>query len=178
MARAACRFAAQPSGVRHSTIPALRQRIAPSNFKGGYGQIQRFSSAAILREKKYTEDHEWIELSSDGKIRTIEISDYAANALGDVVYVELPESEFEVGAADAMGAVESVKSASDILSPVAGKVKETNKTLEETPGLINQDPEGEGWIAKLELAKGAQAEVGGLMDAAKYKKFTEEAESE
>lgn len=103
---------------------------------------------------------------------TLGISAYAANALGDVVYVELPELELEVGQGDAIGAVESVKSASDIMTPVSGKVAEANKALEEKPGNLNQDPEGEAWIAKIEIKD--SEELKDLMDAQAYKAFTEE----
>jgi glycine cleavage system H protein len=104
---------------------------------------------------------------------TLGISKYAAEALGDVIYVELPETGLEVGTEDAVGAVESVKSASDINTPFAGKVVEANSALEEKPGLLNQDPEGEAWIAKLEV-EGAAEEIAKLMDAPAYKAFTEE----
>jgi glycine cleavage system H protein len=106
---------------------------------------------------------------------TLGISKYAAEKLGDVIYVELPEASLTVNAGDAVGAVESVKSASDIMTPVAGKVLESNSILEEKPGLLNQDPEGEGWITKVEIAEGG-AEVEGLMDGEGYRKFTEEAD--
>lgn len=125
----------------------------------------------MVKAKQYTEDHEWIELSADGKTATLGISSYAAKALGDVVYIELPELELEIGAGDAIGAVESVKSASDILTPIGGKVVEVNNALEEKPGGINKDPEGEGWIAKVEV----QGEPEGkLMSAEEYTAFTEE----
>jgi glycine cleavage system H protein len=104
---------------------------------------------------------------------TLGISKYASEALGDVIYVELPETGLEVGFDDAVGAVESVKSASDINTPFAGKVVEANSVLEEKPGLLNQDPEGEAWIAKLEV-DGAEEEFAKLMDSAAYKTFTEE----
>jgi glycine cleavage system H protein len=104
---------------------------------------------------------------------TLGISSYAAKALGDVIYVELPEQNLEVGYGDAVGAVESVKSASDIMTPIAGKVVEANSVLEDQPGLLNQDPEGEGWIAKLEV-KDAEEIFAKLMDTDGYKKFTEE----
>jgi glycine cleavage system H protein len=125
-----------------------------------------------VREKKYTEDHEWIELSNDGKTATLGISEYAANALGDVVYIELPEEDLEISAGDAIGAVESVKSASDILTPIGGTVVEVNNTLQDKPGGINKDPEGEGWIAKVQV-KGEPE--GKLMSGEEYKAFTEEA---
>ena len=106
------------------------------------------------------------------EIATIGISTYAAKALGDVVYVELPTMDLEVNAGDAIGAVESVKSASDIYAPIGGKVIQANSVLEEKPGTINNGPEGEGWIAKIEIKK--KDELDGLMDTEAYKKHTEE----
>ncbi len=104
---------------------------------------------------------------------TLGISTYAAKALGDVVYIELPIIDLEISSGDAIGAVESVKSASDILSPVGGKVIEVNSLLEEKPAEINRDPEGEAWIAKIEVEEGG-ADVEGLMSKDKYKEFTED----
>lgn len=124
-----------------------------------------------MQEKKYTEDHEWIELSEDGKTCTLGISTYAANALGDVVYIELPQIDLDIGSGDAIGAVESVKSASDILTPIGGTVTEVNSVLEEKPGLINQDPEGDGWIARIAVNEEA---TGKMMTAEEYKVFTDE----
>jgi glycine cleavage system H protein len=124
--------------------------------------------------KKYTPDHEWIELSSDSKTGTIGISTYAANALGDVVFVELPTLSLEVSRNDTIGSVESVKSASDIMTPVSGTITEANAVLEEKPSMINKSPEGEGWIAKIEVRD--VKEIEGLMDEVAYKKFTEESE--
>ena len=92
------------------------------------------------------------------------------------MYVELPEIDQEVGKADTFGAVESVKSASDLFSPVAGKIVETNSMLEEKPSQINKDPEGEGWIAKFELAEGAKEDLDQLMSADAYLKHTEKSE--
>ena len=134
-----------------------------------------FAASARAWEKKYTEDHEWIELSGDRKTGTIGVSAYAAKALGDVVYVELPSIDLEVNAGESIGAVESVKSASDIMTPVAGKIVEANNVLEDKPGTINQSPEADGWLAKIEVADAA--EVDALMDADAYKAFTEEADS-
>ena len=102
---------------------------------------------------------------------TIGISNYAAKALGDVVYVELPIIELEVNAGDAIGAVESVKSASDIYSPVSGMIIETNSELEAKPGTINSGAEAEGWIARVEIKDGKEVEK--LMGAEEYGKFTE-----
>jgi glycine cleavage system H protein len=103
---------------------------------------------------------------------TLGISEYAANALGDVVYIELPQKDLEVSAGEAIGAVESVKSASDILTPISGKVVDVNETLESKPGNINKDPEGEAWIAKVEVEGEAE---GKLMTKEEYTAFTEDA---
>ena len=100
---------------------------------------------------------------------SIGISAHAASAVGDIVFVELPEKGASLQASDVMGAVESVKSASDLYIPVGGTIVETNTKLEETPGLINKSPEDEGWIVKIELAKGEVDTVEKLMNADQYK---------
>ncbi|KAI9716279.1 MAG: hypothetical protein M1812_005504 [Candelaria pacifica] len=125
-----------------------------------------------VEEKRYTKDHEWIELSDDGSTGTIGVSKYAANSLGDVVYVELPTMDLEVNAGDSIGAVESVKSASDIMTPVSGKITGANEGLEVKPSLINQGPEGEGWIAKISVKD--KKEIEELMSLEEYRTFTEE----
>ena len=131
----------------------------------------------VERAKRYTEAHEWIELSSDKKVGTIGISDYAARALGDVIYVELPEPSASFAVGDALAAVESVKSASDIYAPCGGTVVEVNSALEEKPDTIGKSAEGEhGWLAKIELSGDKEVErVETLMDADAYRKYTEEA---
>jgi len=131
-----------------------------------------FSSRPGLYVKKYTEDHEWIELDADGKIGTIGITEYAAKALGDVVFVELPELGLEVAKGDTIGAVESVKSASDIMTPVSGKITDHNKVLEEKPGTINKSPEADGWLAKIELSE--VSELDSLMSKEDYDNFEKE----
>ena len=103
---------------------------------------------------------------------TLGISEYAAKALGDVVYIELPQVELDVSEGDAIGAVESVKSASDILTPISGTVAEVNSALESTPAQINKDPEGEAWIAKIKVS---EEPSGKLMSKSEYTEFTEEA---
>ncbi|KAF6238281.1 hypothetical protein HO173_003561 [Letharia columbiana] len=103
---------------------------------------------------------------------TIGVSVYAAKNLGDVVFVELPALDLEIKAGDSMGAVESVKSASDILSPVSGKIIEANDVLQEKPGTINKSPEGEGWIARIQVKDGGEVEK--LMSMDEYAKFTAE----
>lgn len=126
--------------------------------------------------RKYTKDHEWIDLNADKTTGVIGISEYAAEELGDVVYVELPEEGKEVGRGDAIGAVESVKSAADINAPVTCKITHVNLVLEEKPGTINQVPEddshGGGWIAKVEVGEAAAQELDALMDAEEYKTYT------
>ncbi|EOA87387.1 glycine cleavage system H-protein subunit [Exserohilum turcicum] len=129
-----------------------------------------FSVSAAFKEKRYTEDHEWIEMSADGKTCTLGISEYAAKALGDVVYIELPQVDMDVSEGDAIGAVESVKSASDILTPISGVVAEVNTALESTPGNVNKDPEGEAWIAKITV----DGEPSGTMSKDEYAEFTAE----
>ena len=148
-----------------------------------------FASSALLQAKKYTEDHEWIELSADGQTGmdcfrgqfevmlkiysgTIGVSKYAAEALGDVVYVELPTLGLEIGAGDTIGSVESVKSASDIMTPVSGVVTEINSLLEQKPGTINKSPEGDGWLAKMQIEN--TEEMDNLMSAEEYRQFTDE----
>ncbi|KAL9035314.1 MAG: hypothetical protein Q9214_006641 [Letrouitia sp. 1 TL-2023] len=134
-----------------------------------------FSTSTACLGKKYTKDHEWIEIDEDTQRHgTIGITTYAAKALGDVVFVELPTLDLEVSAGDAIGAVESVKSASDIMSPISGRVVERNELLEEKPGTINRGPEAEGWIARIEVGEGVVGEVEGLMGEEEYRKFTEE----
>lgn len=103
---------------------------------------------------------------------TIGITEYASKALGDVVYVELPELGLDVSKGDTIGAVESVKSASDIMTPVSGKVVDHNKVLEEKPGTINKSPEGEGWLAKIEVSD--TTELDSLMSKEEYDSFEKE----
>jgi glycine cleavage system H protein len=103
---------------------------------------------------------------------TLGISTYAAKALGDVVYIELPQTDMEVSSGDAIGAVESVKSASDILTPISGTVAEVNSSLEQTPANINKDPEGEAWIARITVEGEPE---GKMMTKEEYTAFTEDA---
>lgn len=111
---------------------------------------------------------------TDDSVGTIGITSYAAKSLGDVVYVELPQTEIAVKKGDSIGAVESVKSASDIMTPVSGRVIEANTVLEESPSTINKGPEDSGWFAKIEVSD--VAEVQDLLDADAYKKLTDDLE--
>ena len=115
----------------------------------------------------FTEDHEWIEL--DGEIGTVGITDYAQGQLGDIVFVDVPEEGKELTKGDEAAVVESVKAASDVYTPVSGTVIEGNAALADTPALVNEDPEGDGWFFKLTLSD--TAELDGLMDEAAYEAF-------
>lgn len=117
---------------------------------------------------KYADSHEWIKDNGDGTA-TVGISDHAQEALGDLVFVELPEIGTEVAAKDACAVVESVKAASDIYSPVAGEIVAVNQTLEEAPETVNADPYEAGWIFKLKLADAG--EFSSLLDAAGYEQL-------
>jgi glycine cleavage system H protein len=129
--------------------------------------------------RKYTKDHEWVDLAADHKSAVVGISEYASEQLGDVVYVELPEVHGEfVDQGDAIGAVESVKSASDINAPIRARVTAVNQALEEKPATINQVPEddshGGGWIARIDVDEEGVKQFNDLMDAEAYKAFTTE----
>ncbi|MEL6667292.1 MAG: glycine cleavage system protein GcvH [Pseudomonadota bacterium] len=117
----------------------------------------------------FTEDHEWI--SVDGDIGTVGITKYAAEQLGDVVFVEVPEAGASFGKGDDMAVVESVKAASDVYAPVAGEVTEGNGDLADAPETVNEDPEGKGWFCKIKLSD--KGDLDGLMDADAYKTFCE-----
>ena len=114
----------------------------------------------------YSESHEYVRI--EGEYGYIGITDYAQHALGNVVYVDMPEVDDEVEAGEEFGAVESVKAASDLISPVSGTVVEVNDALEDQPELINQDP-WENWIIKVELSD--KSELDNLMDAEAYEAF-------
>ncbi len=113
---------------------------------------------------RYTKDHEWVRL--DGAVATIGITTHAQDALGDLVFVELPEPGREVAPEEAVAVVESVKAASDVYAPLAGRVTEVNGNLAEDPALVNRDPAGEGWFFKLELSDPSAFDA--LMDQAGY----------
>ena len=119
--------------------------------------------AKVLEGLYYSESHEFVKV--EGEFGYIGITDYAQNALGNVVYVDMPEVDDEVEAGEEFGAVESVKAASDLISPVSGTVVEVNEALEDEPELINKDA-FENWIIKVQLSD--KAELENLMDAAAY----------
>ncbi|HSV39103.1 MAG TPA: glycine cleavage system protein GcvH [Nocardioidaceae bacterium] len=113
---------------------------------------------------KYTSEHEWVRV--DGTVVRVGITDFAQDALGDIVYVSLPEVGAAVEAGASVGELESTKSVSDVYAPLTGTVTARNETLDATPELVNSDPYGEGWLFELELRDDAQ--LGGLLDAAAY----------
>jgi len=124
--------------------------------------------AKVIEGLYYSESHEFVRV--EGNFGFIGITDYAQNALGNVVYVDMPDVDDEVSAGEEFGAVESVKAASDLISPVSGPVVEVNEALEDTPELINEDA-FENWIIKVELSDAS--ELDNLMDAQAYAAFCE-----
>jgi glycine cleavage system H protein len=121
-----------------------------------------------MADRRYTKTHEWVAV--DGKHATIGITDFAQSQLGDVVFLELPKTGRKLDVGETFGVVESVKAASDLYSPVAGRISEVNDKLASKPELINSDPFGEGWIMKLDLTGDLPAD---LLDEDAYKKVTE-----
>jgi glycine cleavage system H protein len=128
----------------------------------------------IPEDLRYTKNHEWVRV--DGGAATIGITDHAQSALGDIVFVEMPEVGKAFGAGETFGVIESVKAASDCFMPAAGKVTAINEALADSPQTVNSDPHGEGWLVKVELAD--PAEVDPLMDAAGYEAFLAEEKEE
>lgn len=122
----------------------------------------------MSNQRRYTKTHEWIAV--DGKTVTVGITDFAQSQLGDVVFLELPSPGRKLAARESFGVVESVKAASDLYSPVAGRVTAVNDKLTAKPELINSDPYGDGWIMKVELTGDLPAD---LLDEAGYKTVTE-----
>ena len=118
-------------------------------------------------EYRYTKEHEWIRV--EGEIGAVGITDHAQNALGDIVYVELPQVGARCEVMKAFGTVESVKAVSDLFAPVSGEVVEVNEELKDNPELVNQDPHGKAWMIKLRLAN--PAELKALLTAAQYEEY-------
>ena len=117
---------------------------------------------------RYSREHEWVRV--DGSTATIGITEYAANELGDVVFVELPEAGSQLEQFRTFGVIESVKAVSDLYAPVSGTVTEVNEALAQSPELVNSDAYGEGWICRVELSDPSQVDA--LMDAAGYAEHT------
>jgi glycine cleavage system H protein len=129
---------------------------------------------SVPAELRYTAEHEWVSI--EGSSATVGITDFAARALGDVVYVSLPAEGAAVTAEEPCGEVESTKSVSDLFSPVDGQVTETNGDLDDDPGLVNSDPYGAGWMFRVQLSGGGDAPVPGLLSPAEYEELTKESD--
>ena len=127
----------------------------------------------VPADLKYSSDHEWVRVQDDGSV-VIGITDHAQGALGDLVFVEAPEAGSVFASGDAFGVVESVKAASDVLSPFSGEVLEANSVLDDTPELVNTDPYGDGWLIRMQPSD--PTELDGLMDAGAYEQFLEDAD--
>ena len=123
----------------------------------------------IIEHYLYTKEHEWIDI--DGKIGTVGITDYAQSALGDITYVELPTDGTDVEQFEQLTSIESVKSASDIFSPISGKIEEVNEELREDPALINRDCYEKGWIARILVSD--VDETSNLLTADEYRSYLE-----
>jgi glycine cleavage system H protein len=122
------------------------------------------------KDLKYTKEHEWVKV--EGNIATVGITDYAQDSLGDVVYVELPQEGATVTKHEPFGVVESVKAVSDLYSPLSGTVTEVNDAIVDSPEAINEDPYGDAWMIKVEVA--SAGDLGDLLTADEYQKFIEE----
>ena len=125
-------------------------------------------STTIPDDRRYSREHEWVRV--DGSVAIIGITSFAADELGDIVYVELPEVGASLAQFASFGVVESVKAVSDLFSPVSGDVSEVNDDLRSSPELLNSDPFGAGWIAKVTLTDAAELEK--LLDATSYAELT------
>ncbi|KAI5287295.1 glycine cleavage system H-protein subunit [Ascosphaera acerosa] len=169
-AAAALRCAATRPAPAAARVPAHCSRTAPSAAHAP--GLRAFSQASIWQARRFTEQHEWVDLAEDSKTATIGITKYAADALGDVIYVELPEVDAAVEAGDTIGVVESVKSASDVMSPVGGTVVEVNEALAAEPKVVNSSPEGEAWFARIKMED--TAEFDALLSEEKYQALVAE----
>jgi glycine cleavage system H protein len=125
----------------------------------------------VPKDLRYSKEHEWVRI--EGDLATVGITDYAAEQLGDIVFVELPELGRTVAQFSAVGVIESVKAVSDLFAPVGGDVVEANAELASSPELLNADPYGKGWLLRIKLA--AAGQVDALLDAAAYEALTAEA---
>ncbi|HEX9908595.1 MAG TPA: glycine cleavage system protein GcvH [Thermoplasmata archaeon] len=123
--------------------------------------------SVVMPDLKYTKDHEWVRV--EDKLARIGVTDHAQAELTEIVFVELPGADKEVKSGDVLGNVESVKTVSEVFSPVSGVVKESNGKLVDSPELLNKDPYGSGWIAVIEMSN--PSELGSLMSAEDYKRL-------
>ena len=122
----------------------------------------------VPNDRKYTQEHEWIVV--EGDVGTIGVTEYAANELGDIVFVELPEPGSEFGQNDTVGTIESVKAVADLYLPISGEVTEINEAVVDGPELVNSSPMDDGWLLKVRIADASELDQ--LMDAAAYSELT------
>ncbi|OUU79642.1 MAG: glycine cleavage system protein H [Gammaproteobacteria bacterium TMED78] len=125
----------------------------------------------IPEDLKYTKDHEWIKTEEDG-LFTVGITDHAQEALGDLVFIELPEVESNLPSGQTCSVVESVKAASDVYIPLSGKIVEVNNLLSDSPELVNQDPYGDGWLFRLKAS--SSVELDDMLDSDSYAELLDE----
>ncbi|KAG0368059.1 hypothetical protein BGX24_002957 [Mortierella sp. AD032] len=153
------------------SLSALSSRLFPTMRSQAMARFAAPGSsfARFYATKKYTADHEWVEVENG--VATVGITNHAQEALGEIVYVEAAELK-DVEKGDTIGSVESVKAASDIYAPISGKVIEVNATLGDEPGLLNTNAENDAWLCKIQLS--AEDEIKDLLSEADYKKFCEE----
>lgn len=123
--------------------------------------------SVVMPDLKYTKDHEWVKV--EGKLARVGITDHAQTELTEIVFVELPAADKEVKLGEVLGNVESVKTVSEVFSPVSGVVKDSNGKLVDSPELLNKDPYGQGWVAVVEMSN--PAELSALMSADDYKRL-------
>lgn len=167
------------TAIRASTrlAPRAAIRLSAPSFVQRYGvrfysnELNKAGPAATYGASPkvfYTEEHEWLAVHEDGT-SFVGITKYAADALGDATYIELAEVDAEVEKGESIGSVESVKSASELYSPISGTVSAVNEALSEKPGLVNEDPLGEGWFTQIKISD--PAETDDLMDLTAYEEF-------
>ncbi len=125
----------------------------------------------VPQDLHYTAEHEWVRVIDDGMRVRVGITDFAQDALGDVVYVDLPASGTTVAASEAVGELESTKSVSEMYAPVSGTIVNVNEALTDNPQLLNDDPYGDGWLCEIEMSNAD--DIGAMMDAAAYTELTE-----
>ncbi|KAI0704947.1 single hybrid motif-containing protein [Cytidiella melzeri] len=157
------------SVLRQATKSGLSARAVRKT--AAYASPSRQTFIRTLITKKYTQDHEAVVFDDSTSVGTVSVTDYAQSSLGDVVFVELPTVGSEVKQGDQIGAVESVKAASDIYAPVSGVVEAVNEALAGQPGLLNKSPEDKGWLCKIKLSNAT--ELDNLMTEEAYKEHCE-----
>ncbi|KAF9923705.1 glycine cleavage system H-protein subunit [Linnemannia zychae] len=153
------------------SLSALSSKLFPTMRSQAMARFAAPSStfARFYATKKFTKEHEWVKV--DNGVATVGITDHAQGALGEIVYVEAAELK-DVEQGDTIGSVESVKAASDIYAPISGKVVEVNTILGDEPGLLNEHPESDAWLCKIQLSN--EEELKELLNEEQYKKFCEE----